>query len=468
MKPEILGCGFMKVLLRMAVAMAVALGSHALGKGISTVEINGNEYTNVAEVHLSGNGGVFISAANGMTVVGIDKLPEDFLKSWNIDVESAKTIEKEKAEELLDKAIAAGYFREVDGVVYDTRRPESGWSTFNGAGVVQVLDDGAIVDLTPGQYSSFAVHVKNLPAGVADTDTINFAARQTGSYSYINKVGDDRTIRDYDVGRACSRDEIPDSVLSGKRAFDMAIQSGAPAKDVIATLPEGEDLQASGTGFFITEDGYLVTNFHVVKGAKSVKIKSDSGVYPAEVVHVDQVNDLALLKVNGKFRPLPVSTENAQLGEAVFTIGFPNITLQGTEPKYTDGKISSLTGIRDDPGNYQISVPVQPGNSGGPLVDMSGNVVGVIVAKLDDLAALRSSGDLPQNVNYAIKDKNLNDFLGQYPEINLNSKASATTPGNALLANLVFAATNTSPTQPSSPEDIVPSVQQSVAIVLVY
>jgi S1-C subfamily serine protease len=454
----------MKVVLGMALAFVVGLPS--LGAGIATVEINGNEYTNVNDVHVSDNGRIFVSAANGMTVVSVDKLPEDFLKSWNINVESAKTAEKQKAEELLDKAIAAGYFREVDGVVYDTRKPQSGWSTFYNVKVIQVLDDGAIVDLTTDQYSTFAAHVKNLPNAVADTDSINFTAKLTGTYSYINKLGDDRAIRDYDVGRVCSRDEIPESVLSGKKVFDPAIQSGTPTKDVIATLPESDDLLASGTGFFITEDGYLVTNFHVVKDAKKVKVKNASGVYPAEVVHVDRDNDLALLKVSGKFNPLPISKDEPQLGEAVFTIGFPNIVVQGTEPKYTDGKISSLTGVRDDPKDYQISVPVQPGNSGGPLVDMNGNVIGVIVAKLNDLIALSSSGDLPQNVNYAVKDKYLNDFLAQFPEIHLNSTDSTST--NTLLSVLGIAAFKVNAAEPISSGNVVQSVQQSVAIVLVY
>lgn len=454
----------MKVVL--GIALAFVVGLPALGAGITTVEINGIEYTNVNNVRISDNGRIFVSSANGLTVVSADKLPEDFLKSWNINAESAKTAEKQKTDELLDKAIATGFFREVNGVVYDTRKPQSGWSTFYNVKVIQVLDDGAIVDLTPDQYSYFAAHLKNLPRVVSDTDTISLMAKLTGNYSYINKVGDDRTIRDYDMGRVCSRDEIPDSVLSGKKAFDVAVQSGTPTKDVIATLPESEDLQASGSGFFITADGYLVTNFHVVKGAKKVKVKNASGVYSAEVVHVDRDNDLAILKVSGKSKPLPISKDDAQLGEAVFTIGFPNIEVQGTEPKYTDGKISSLTGIRDDPKNYQISVPVQPGNSGGPLVDMNGNVVGVIVAKLNDLVALSSSGDLPQNVNYAIKDKYLNDFLGQFPEIQLNSEDSANTTNT--IFSILGSAFKANSSNPTSSDNVVQSVQQSVAIVLVY
>ncbi|MGD1089243.1 MAG: serine protease [Verrucomicrobiota bacterium] len=177
---------------------------------------------------------------------------------------------------------------------------------------------------------------------------------------------------------------------------------------------------------------------------QTVKVKNSDGVYPAEIVHVDEDHDIALLKVPGQFKPLPVSNGDVELGEAVFTIGFPDIDLQGIAPKYTDGKISSLAGIKDDPKEYQISVPVQPGNSGGPLVDMNGNVVGIVSAKLNSSAALRLSGDLPQNVNYAVKGKCLNDFLGQFPELKLNLIKS------------------------TASDSVVQSAQQSVAIVLAY
>ena len=166
-------------------------------------------------------------------------------------------------------------------------------------------------------------------------------------------------------------------------------------------------MRGIGSGFFITSDGYLLTNFHVVREAERVEVKYKTRVFKAKVVEVDKVNDLALLKVTGTdFAPLAIShKDSADLGDEVFTIGFPNIDMQGLEPKYTDGKISSLAGMRDDPSEYQISVPVQPGNSGGPLCDVNGEVVGIVVSRLNDLAVLRESGTVPQNVNYAVKAK---------------------------------------------------------------
>ena len=99
------------------------------------------------------------------------------------------------------------------------------------------------------------------------------------------------------------------------------------------------------------------------------------------------------------------------------TVGFPNIGLQGFAPKLAKGKIASLSGASDDARYFQISVPVQPGNSGGALVDERGNVVGVVAAKLSARAALSASGALPENVNYAVKISYLLSFLESVPEV---------------------------------------------------
>jgi S1-C subfamily serine protease len=432
----------MKVLLS---AFLTVLGVTALADGLTTVSVNGNSYSNISKAYLINGGKIIIIYPSGGTSANADKVPDDCLKSWGINVEGAKAAVAATSENNLERGINAGYFREVDGVVYNTQKSESGWTRFSRAKVIQITDEGAIVDSTPDSYSYTAIFVKNMSSAVGDTDFISFIGKPTGNYSYVNKKGDDRTIREYDLGKVFSRSEIPESVLSGKKAYDLAVIDGAPQTDVVAMLPDSDNLTASGSGFFITEDGYLVTNNHVVKNARRVKVKTGTNIFSAEIIRVDATNDLALLKVNGHFMPLRISKNDVQLGDQVFTIGFPDIDLQGTQPKYTDGKISSLSGIRDDPNEYQISVPVQPGNSGGPLVDMAGNVRGVVVARLNDFAALRSMGGLPQNVNYAVKGKLLRDFLAQSDYLKLPSADSVTT-GNASVAE----------------------VQQSVAIVLIY
>jgi S1-C subfamily serine protease len=442
------------------------------GAGLTSVQIDGNSYTNITDVHISSGGRIVMLFPGGGTSASADKVPPDFLASWNISLaaqtnavaaeaaanarrKAAETLERAnaraavltEAENNLEQIIQSGVFREVDGVVYDIRSLESGWVTFQNVKVVQVLDEGSIIDSTPNvknYKNKVPILVKNLPT-ISDTDFISFAARAAGTYSYVNKLGDDRTIRVYDVGRICDRSEIPLSVLSGQKAFDVLVGRRPQMADVVASLPDSKDLRVSGSGFFISEDGYLITNAHVVRNARSVKVKTSTDVFPAEVVRVDERDDFALLKVSGTFPALSISTNEAGLGDAVFTIGFPDIVLQGTQPKFTDGKISSLTGLMDDPAEYQISVPVQPGNSGGPLVDLHGNVQGVIVARLDDSAALLAAGSLPQNVNYAVKGRLLRNFLGPLTQI----KLAANKP--------VDAGTSA-----------VEAVQKSVAIVLVY
>ena len=149
-------------------------------------------------------------------------------------------------------------------------------------------------------------------------------------------------------------------------------------------------------------------------------------IIDAAVVKVDAANDLALLKANAEgrmknaetFRPLPIAaSRTVKLGGTVATVGFPDIGLQGFAPKLAKGEIASLAGAADDPRYFQISLPVQPGNSGGALVDARGNVVGIVAAKLDASAALAATGSLPENVNYAVKSSLLLSFLESVPDV---------------------------------------------------
>lgn len=170
----------------------------------------------------------------------------------------------------------------------------------------------------------------------------------------------------------------------------------------------------TGSGFFITTNGYFVTNYHVIKDADKIGLRDVQGkTYEAIVVKVDANNDLALLKVKGEtFSALPViNSQTVKRGAHVITVGFPNIDIQGKEPKLSEGIISALSGIQDEPTVFQISVPIQQGNSGGPMVNMDGNVVGIIASKLSALYMLKNKGSVPENVNYAIKSNYLNELI---------------------------------------------------------
>jgi len=160
----------------------------------------------------------------------------------------------------------------------------------------------------------------------------------------------------------------------------------------------------SGTGFFITRDGYILTCLHVVQDAARIEVYEGDKTYPASLIRSDPKNDLAILKINGSFQALAFSPHrSAKMGQDVFTVGYPNPGLQGVSAKYTKGTISSLTGFQDDLRLYQISIPIQPGNSGGALLDEHGNILGVVVAMLNAKKTFQITGSLPQNVNYAVK-----------------------------------------------------------------
>lgn len=204
-----------------------------------------------------------------------------------------------------------------------------------------------------------------------------------------------------------------------------------------------------GTAFFITDDGYLISNYHVVKDATRIRLVTNVRTIDAKIVTIDAANDLALLKVEGTFSPLPIAaSRTVNLGGTVATVGFPDIGLQGFAPKLAKGEIASLTGAGDDPRYFQISVPVQPGNSGGALVDEKGNVVGIVSAKLDASAAFAATGSLPENVNYAIKSSLLLSFLESVPDVDAKLKAPNTMNENF--------------------EDVVQSAQGAAVLVLGY
>jgi len=143
----------------------------------------------------------------------------------------------------------------------------------------------------------------------------------------------------------------------------------------------------------------------VVEDAKEVVLRNSPGEeHTAEYIRGDSANDIALLKVDVEAMPIPIAPyADVSKGDEVFTLGYPLIQIQGQEQKATFGRVNALSGIQDDIRFLQIDVPVQPGNSGGPLIDKRGTVIGVTTATLDQLKALRESGLLPQNVNYAVK-----------------------------------------------------------------
>ena len=196
----------------------------------------------------------------------------------------------------------------------------------------------------------------------------------------------------------------------------------SPPEQSAPNLPGQKDFTVyAGTGW-VTEGGYIVTNYHVIDGQLEVKIIFNSignEEYSADIVLLDKHNDIAILKIPDHYQVkhpgLPMATKQPKIGSGVFTIGYPNSDIMGVNPKVTNGIVSSLSGIKDDPRIIQTNVAIQPGNSGGPLLDMNGRVVGVTTATLRAQVTDKEIV-VPQGVNYAVKSSYVMVLIASLPK----------------------------------------------------
>ncbi len=241
------------------------------------------------------------------------------------------------------------------------------------------------------------------------------------------RVQKTKSILEYYIGFKPSSMEL---VISEKTKQDY-LKLFPSASDNIKN--RGSQISSSGTGFCISSKGIIITNYHVVENAKTIKVRGVNSNYSrtfnAKVLISDKNNDLSIIQIDDKdFNsikgsiPYSIKTEISKVGESTFVLGYPLRATMGDEIKLTNGIISSLTGFQGEVNSYQISAPIQPGNSGGPLIDSKGNVIGIINAK--HLGA--------ENVSYAIKSnylKNLIDLMDQsyvYSSINPLKEKSLT------------------------------------------
>lgn len=232
-----------------------------------------------------------------------------------------------------------------------------------------------------------------------------------GNHQYTTVEGISKTIRAYAIKEQNAINRLQSIFPPPWESIDTA--KSKPKDDKQGNCPTGTVL--SGTGFFISDNGYIITNAHVIRGCNVVKIWTSSGSFSATICKKDIDTDLALLKVKGNFAPLPIAPEpTAKLGETVFTVGFPLPDIQGFSPKISKGIISSLKGYKDEICRYQISAPIHPGNSGGALLDEKGNIVGVIVSGLNDMAVFEKTKVIPENVGYAIKKAYIPEFISKW------------------------------------------------------
>lgn len=255
----------------------------------------------------------------------------------------------------------------------------------------EVLREGEIVGELPSSVTTRLLYTKGSPAEVTDLHR-----RLTESAAVVLV---------YNEGRRLEEAKVIET--GNAPSWGVAEKKGPITFEKLPKLTESArskrtHLAGSGSGFFLTTDGYLLTNHHVVDGAEELMVVFQGRAYPAELRAKNRESDLALLKLQGTFTPVSFAAEGTCIvGQTIFVVGYPKLQLQGLEPKVTKGVISSRSGFKGEESSYQMDAAIQPGNSGGPVSDESGHVVGVSVASLIG----------GQNVNYAIKLGEVERFL---------------------------------------------------------
>lgn len=281
---------------------------------------------------------------------------------------------------------------------------------------------------------------KFLVKGLNDGRNVHFVSEEKSKLIDINKKNISLEIKkendlfyffiNHSLVGSCSARQINGSTMGfvsyDKGTFwleNLKVKELMSESELIQKKPK-EKWTGNGTGFFISEKGYIATNYHVVQNSRNIQVeylvKGVKKSFPAKIEVYDKVNDIAILRIiHPEFTPLakiPYSIQmvKTDIGSDVFTLGYPIADIMGEKIKFTDGKLSSLSGYMDDSTIFQISVPIQHGNSGGPLFDQKGNIIGITSSGLN-----KQIFD-SENVNYAVKTIYLKRLLEKLPEkINL-------------------------------------------------
>lgn len=233
-------------------------------------------------------------------------------------------------------------------------------------------------------------------------------ANKTGTNSAVSKTFTSTDAKEFGASIASLKQAVKSCIWYPDRP---------PIEDIASISPEIIDPKApgakippssggkSGTGFFINENGYLLTNNHVVDSCSSVWIDDGNSKIQASIIKVNANLDIAVLRINRKTNAYAIFGQ-VRTGEDVMTLGFPLGNILGEEIKATKGVVSALVGYQGDKDYLQFTAPIQPGNSGGPLLNEGGFVVGINTSNL--------VGEDLQNINFAIKGTSALNFLGQY------------------------------------------------------
>jgi uncharacterized protein len=211
--------------------------------------------------------------------------------------------------------------------------------------------------------------------------------------------------------QALSREWKPGKNLVRSEGSQTAISEANDVSGMGGTSSKSLKLASVGTGFFVSQNGNVLTNNHVIEGCSEIRVPAENTV--GKLVVVDQANDLALVKleVTGKASVQFPNSDDLKQGEEVFVFGFPLDGFLPSSGNITPGIISALAGPGNNSSLVQMTAPVQPGNSGGPLMNKKGKVVGVVVGKANAIKIAKVTGDIPQNINFAIAPRTVRSFL---------------------------------------------------------
>ena len=194
---------------------------------------------------------------------------------------------------------------------------------------------------------------------------------------------------------------------------DGEFQNSQAAPQITETENSNETREvASGTGFYVSNEGHIITNYHVIDGCMDMKVHTKGRIIPTLRIADDELNDLALLKISETpSHVFALSNDSPFPLQEIIVAGFPFGDRYSSTLKFTQGIVSSLAGIGDNYSEIQIDAALQQGNSGGPIIDEYGNIVAVAVAKLDAKYMFDNFGIIPENTNFGIKASAVKNLL---------------------------------------------------------
>jgi len=199
-----------------------------------------------------------------------------------------------------------------------------------------------------------------------------------------------------------------------RRLIKYACTKTGHATDADADKPKKKVKATLGAGIVANRDGAIITNHHVVSGCAAITVLDDEKKrHPATLIASDLRNDLALLRTKGSFGTAATFRDGkaVEAGESVTVVGYPLAAILGTDPNVNFGYVTALAGPHGDSAWFQVTAPIHKGNSGGPVLDPSGRVIGVVTAKLNARAVEKRTGDLPQNIGFAVQGEIAQLFL---------------------------------------------------------